>query len=108
MRISDWSSDVCSSDLRGPELAGGVETSGWREADKADPHPNLLPEGDRKSVVSGKSVSVRVDRGGRRIIKKKKTLTTTRANRHTNDTYRKHTSNRHTTDIYRIHHSTTR
>src|SRR3546814_13475251 len=27
---------------------------------------------DRKSVVSGKSVSVRVDSGGRRIIKKKK------------------------------------
>src|SRR3546814_18654020 len=26
---------------------------------------------DRKSVVEGKSVSVRVDRGGRRIIKKK-------------------------------------
>src|SRR3546814_20989850 len=26
---------------------------------------------DRKSVVSGKSVSVRVDRGGRRLIKKK-------------------------------------
>src|SRR3546814_16365147 len=28
---------------------------------------------DRKSVVSGKSVSVSVDLGGRRIIKKKKT-----------------------------------
>src|SRR3546814_17225455 len=28
--------------------------------------------GDRKSVVEGKSVSVRVDLGGRRIIKKKK------------------------------------
>src|SRR3546814_13777816 len=28
--------------------------------------------GDRKSVVSGTSVSVRVDLGGRRIIKKKK------------------------------------
>src|SRR3546814_17941759 len=28
-------------------------------------------QGDRKSVVSGKSVSVRVDIGGRRIIKKK-------------------------------------
>src|SRR3546814_12612756 len=28
--------------------------------------------GDRKSVVYGKSVSVRVDLGGRRIIKKKK------------------------------------
>src|SRR3546814_19110380 len=27
---------------------------------------------DRKSVVSGKSVSVRVDLGGRRILKKKK------------------------------------
>src|SRR3546814_11033636 len=34
--------------------------------------PCLLPmPGDRKSVVSGKSVSVRVDFGGRRIIKKK-------------------------------------
>src|SRR3546814_18075957 len=31
-------------------------------------HPPI----DRKSVVSGKSVSVRVDLGGRRIIKKKK------------------------------------
>src|SRR3546814_20187787 len=30
---------------------------------------------DRKSVVSGKSVSVRVDLGGRRIIKKKKQST---------------------------------
>src|SRR3546814_17850687 len=30
---------------------------------------------DRKSVVSGTSVSARVDRGGRRIIKKKKTET---------------------------------
>src|SRR3546814_17266163 len=29
-------------------------------------------EVDRKSVVEGKSVSVRVDHGGRRIIKKKK------------------------------------
>src|SRR3546814_17421087 len=29
--------------------------------------------GDRKSVVSGKRVSVRVDLGGRRILKKKKT-----------------------------------
>src|SRR3546814_21134058 len=32
---------------------------------------------DRKSVVSGKSVSVRVDLGGRRIIKKKKTRNNT-------------------------------
>src|SRR3546814_12579772 len=35
----------------------------------------ILPvaQRDRKSVVSGKSVSVRVDRGGRRIINKKTT-----------------------------------
>src|SRR3546814_11285075 len=33
-----------------------------------------VAEGDRKSVVSGKGVSVRVDRGGRRIIKKKKRM----------------------------------
>src|SRR3546814_17771915 len=32
--------------------------------------------GDRKSVVSGKSVSVRVDLGGRRIIKNKNTTNT--------------------------------
>src|SRR3546814_16908804 len=31
----------------------------------------VLDKTDRKSVVSGKSVSVRVDLGGRRIIKKK-------------------------------------
>src|SRR3546814_15083805 len=31
------------------------------------------PQQDRKSVVEGKSVSIRVDLGGRRIIKKKKT-----------------------------------
>src|SRR3546814_21027012 len=35
-------------------------------------HHQPLMRGDRKSVVSGKSVSVRVDLGGRRIIKKKK------------------------------------
>src|SRR3546814_13568578 len=33
---------------------------------------NALQPSDRKSVVQGKSVSVRVDLGGRRIIKKKK------------------------------------
>src|SRR3546814_14490026 len=31
-----------------------------------------VPNSERKSVVSGKSVSVRVELGGRRIIKKKK------------------------------------
>src|SRR3546814_16458486 len=38
--------------------------------------PRTLPPPDRKSVVSGKSVSVRVDLGGRRISKKKNNRTT--------------------------------
>src|SRR3546814_13074656 len=41
-------------------------------------HSNIVPwqlAGDRKSVVSGKSVSVRVALGGRRIITKKKNRT---------------------------------
>src|SRR3546814_18846752 len=49
------------------------------EADKSGVIKEILVEngepveyGDRKSVVKGKSVSVRVDLGGRRIIKKKK------------------------------------
>src|SRR3546814_7734485 len=79
MRISDWSSDVCSSDLLDPrdfiadqlgdrfdELAvvGGRQGEGAALATGA--------AGDRKSVVTGKSVPVRVDLGGCRIIKKKK------------------------------------
>src|SRR6056300_1425979 len=36
------------------------------------PSSPFLQEGDRKSVVSGKSVKISVDLGGRRIIKKKK------------------------------------
>src|SRR3546814_11789499 len=100
MRISDWSSDVCSSDLTaapmffnqipawfGDELAtialenGGDiifgvpeqipgEASGTLQFNSAVSIGNVPPQ-DRKSVGSGKSVSVRVDLGGSRIIKKK-------------------------------------
>src|SRR3546814_17164291 len=102
MRISDWSSDVCSSDLELPNgvfqvqviehhriqvthqraksvlqieamllkvrrgIANGV---GLVRLDAQQTGPRAE---DRKSVVKGKSVSVRVDLGGRRIIKKKK------------------------------------
>src|SRR3546814_15367022 len=100
MRISDWSSDVCSSDLarNGPRIKSGVtreegrteecystsqEKSRWSPAPiralgrgsrsrSPKPEPISPPRVDRKSVVEGKSVSVRVDLGGRRIIKKKK------------------------------------
>src|SRR3546814_7303141 len=41
---------------------------------------------DRKSVVEGKSVSVRVDLGGRRIIKKKINQQTNASHRQTNNT----------------------
>src|SRR3546814_19515393 len=123
MRISDWSSDVCSSDLsnrrrpsvgqairfgidlaksviqvhgvdaRGnvvvrrqlrrdqvvkffskqPPALIGMEACGsahyWgRELSGLGHDPRL----ERKSVVSGKSGSVRVDLGGRRNLKKKK------------------------------------
>src|SRR3546814_15098340 len=118
MRISDWSSDVCSSDLhllarhegrpmtdiralgylkvqsqdipRWRELT--VDCLAMQETTGSDPDglylrmderaarlvvvpgdsDRVIAVGDRKSVVSGKSVSVRGDLGGRRIIKKKK------------------------------------
>src|SRR3546814_18596951 len=104
MRISDWSSDVCSSDLgdqehvifggagraydrnifdyMAREYYGGAFTSytllldtPLHECDAAANTscipfvPSLI---DRKSVVSGKSVSGRVELGGRRSIKQKK------------------------------------
>src|SRR3546814_20578807 len=118
MRISDWSSDVCSSDLHVVEdlLArqhpSGVDEQeaqevvlGRRQVDDLSgaahevrvvvhlevgqaqlagarlvavaPEHGLdlghdLLDRDRKSVVSGKSVSVRVDLGCRSIIKKQK------------------------------------
>src|SRR3546814_21043883 len=119
MRISDWSSDVCSSDLdneiswlrwegldpldsafagfvapalairrsypelRQPdflhgepvEVAGspnvqrlGAEGTPLQEDGGRDPIVKVI--GDRMSVGLGKSVSVRVDPGGRRIIQK--------------------------------------
>src|SRR3546814_14938223 len=74
MRISDWSSDVCSSDL--PVEDGWLVFWGLlrsREQQKGARQPGTCV--DRKSVVSGKSVSVRVDLGGRRILKKKKNMT---------------------------------
>src|SRR3546814_13086847 len=80
MRSSDWSSDVCSSDLllnegfRRMLVNACFWTMGMEKRIK--PRNNVDFVGpyeptDRKSVVSGKSVSVRVDLGGRRIIKKK-------------------------------------
>src|SRR3546814_16015277 len=97
MRISDWSSDVCSSDLIGKAhimllaVPPDVEVQIFAErvhhgnahAMQAARHlvgivvrrvlelAAGVELGDRKSVVSGMSVSVRVGLGGCRIIKKK-------------------------------------
>src|SRR3546814_20575328 len=109
MRISDWSSDVCSSDLLrfAPGLVGGhcIGVDPYYLSYKAQQLgmlPRVVLEGrsindgmsnyladevhsrlgkagrvlmlgltDRKSVVSGKSVSVRVALGGRSFIKNK-------------------------------------
>src|SRR3546814_18527209 len=103
MRISDWSSDVCSSDLRSLSgvynvldnkyyadwlneqvvarlalcLGNGLWTGGDRGLiDGVFVNGSARVVGwvaavARKSVVEGKSVSVRLDLGGRRIIKKK-------------------------------------
>src|SRR3546814_16569198 len=100
MRISDWSSDVCSSDLSDARVAGAIDR---RHGDGVHPDANLdavghlrliahvhaahrmgtamvgcrrTRTGDRKSVVSGKGVSVRVDLGGGRIVTKKKKTNT--------------------------------
>src|SRR3546814_14465263 len=107
MRISDWSSDVCSSDLldrhdkrrppvrllkideNGAEhVVKSVAAADWGDflryrylrfdfSDVRDPGIYVLSFGDtrtaeRKSDVSGTSVSVRVGLGGPRYIKKKK------------------------------------
>src|SRR3546814_14983573 len=96
MRISDWSSDVCSSDLGAVEqpvrFARMPESLGrhfgriaiFRGFFNAALAQNLqflflrkapvrkIRRGDRKSVVKGTSVSVRVDLGGRRNIHKNK------------------------------------
>src|SRR3546814_20915872 len=99
MRISDWSSDVCSSDLLGALLCETAETRGLvqakQDADCCDATtlaqlvPDLGRDGvvalideliaaapddvkaDRKRVVLGKSVSVRGGLGGRRVIQNK-------------------------------------
>src|SRR3546814_16803648 len=96
VRISDWSSDVCSSDLV-PDAGHGTAGDHHRRhlpldypllhshGDLADHHHGVprdrpvaaepvygqmkeVRRRDRKSGGYGKSVPVRVDHGGRRII----------------------------------------
>src|SRR3546814_10891668 len=90
MRISDWSSDVCSSDLENaPDVAGILDRLSMLIPIAPEEKERILEEIrrkkkfvpvtvreflewedvariDRKSVVEGKRVSVRVELGGRR------------------------------------------
>src|SRR3546814_20390743 len=96
VRISDWSSDVCSSDLgvflldrakgrgRSEERLdamicndapigariGRADRLAFKEDRRAAMQQRRIE--DRKSVVSGQSVSVSVDFGGRGYLNKKK------------------------------------
>src|SRR3546814_13692118 len=83
MRISDWSSDVCSSDLRSrcssPRTAGGSSSRDSPRTSRCSSNPSVPRRRRSKAAKSrseerrvGKEVSVRVDLGGSRIIKKKK------------------------------------
>src|SRR3546814_14692002 len=98
MRISDWSSDVCSSDLPCFSISrlrsigrpgAGVFAVGAADARGAAAKSSALADtaaglpgtayrganaavGDRQSVAEGKRVSVRVGLGGSRNSKKKK------------------------------------
>src|SRR3546814_12449403 len=62
--------------LAGPLGAGALRTGRSRPLVRLDARRRGERRLDRKSVVEGKSVSVRVDLGGRRIIKKKTTTHT--------------------------------
>src|SRR3546814_19061816 len=97
MRISDWSSDVCSpylvsgrclcDDVRIPAIGQPYRVGICHCLDCRKHHDALFfaaaifptaaatiagapHEYDRKSVLEGKSVAVRVDIGGRRVSKK--------------------------------------
>src|SRR3546814_1920415 len=68
MRISDWSSDVCSSDLLIQQPLK-CTTAAMHITDKVVAAFGIKRSEERRV---GKDVAVRVDLGGGRIIKKKK------------------------------------
>src|SRR3546814_11897857 len=70
-----WANRLCCEAAdRAMQVHGGIGYSRHKPFEHIYRHHRRyrITEGDRKSVVSGKSVSVRVDSGGRRTIKKKK------------------------------------
>src|SRR3546814_12428249 len=76
---SDYGSSFASARIAGI-LASIDAANPIKDASDARSRLNEFTQ-DRKSVVSGKSVSVRVDLGGRRIIKKKQHIDNTLHNK---------------------------
>src|SRR3546814_18354248 len=99
MRISDWSSDVCSSDvyvgdvlctyadiLRIGRTSIAIHIEAWALRSSQGERVKVTegtftlvaiddagrPRPERKTVVEGKKVSVRVDLGGRGILETKR------------------------------------
>src|SRR3546814_18528900 len=83
MRISDWSSDVCSSDLSCGPRTTSPSAPAWP---RGTSRPPPSPRSEERRV--GKSVSVRVDPGGRRIIKKNTPIYVTTSNQIRTTKYR--------------------
>src|SRR3546814_12150247 len=74
MRISDWSSDVCSSDLRGAQTDRGIESCGL-DADPGDRGgepalglPDIRPPPDQSCAIAGRDRPI--ERGYRCTIDK--------------------------------------
>src|SRR3546814_18353858 len=103
MRISDWSSDVCSSDLPGDVRGHDDRTAPRHGGDRHPDHARLsvfggAAQGARGRVLSGgicqgaerseerrvgKKCVVRVDLGGGRFIKKQTTTKSLNTYTHT-------------------------
>src|SRR3546814_11824485 len=114
MRISDWSSDVCSSDLLGGRARRrprGHHVSRPRGGDRRHrgylrrSQPPLQPgtavrsaSSDRKSAVSGKSVTVCVALAGRSHLEKK--ISNQKDTRLTQGTKREEQANNEYNDTY--------
>src|SRR3546814_12241363 len=106
MRSSDWSSDVCSSDLgctwatsqaassAAPDVAAitscqsSAPNRPLNRCGKAEPSVSAPTSRAQQSGAQGRRVSVRVDLGGRRLHNKKNHMLTHRPTNHIQDIQR--------------------
>src|SRR3546814_1128624 len=65
MRISDWSSDVCSSDLRSQDVQRNDEPLNQRADPRPAPHLGLAVEPDRQARPAGRRRAARRQQAAR-------------------------------------------